>query len=867
MKRGPGLECRNEARRHLVRDQGWNGLDYVEVWDHQDGLTVYLLGQAPEDLGIANLRIEGCQPGAREVRVIDFKVCNQRDDERDECLHIGLDRPGDFSKYRLCVVELDGRGRPTERPFHGFDPRYACLEVDFKVGCPSELDCKTEPVCPAEPRVEPDIHYLAKDYASFRQLLLDRLALIMPEWRERHVPDLGVALVELLAYVGDHLSYYQDAVATEAYLGTARRRISVRRHVRLIDYAMHEGCNARAWVHLEVKTDQPFEIFPGDFCITGFPGGPAEGRPLQPAEVANFAGLYLVFEPVFGGDEKVVLIPEHNEIPFYTWGDRECCLPRGATRATLLDVWLPSDPWQAQQEAVEAGDHGKPPQEKEAPPPPTPPEQERPRKLKLQAGDLLLFEEVRGPKTHHEGDADLSHRHVVRLTRAHRDVDRLCDQPVVEIEWAAADALPFPLCLSSIGPPPGCELQDVSVARGNVFLVDHGETIPGEELKPAVPGRETAPACEGEGLPAEEEEVADRFRPRLERGPLTFRAPFPQPFRDAPASLLLAQDPRQALPQILRLDAGGASWQPRGDLLASGPADPCFTVEVDDDGNAWLRFGDGDCGRLPPARAQFKVDYRVGNGPEGNVGIGAIRHLVLKNRTLDVGLTVRNPLAARGGTAAEPLEEVRLLAPHAFRQDLQRAVTAEDYALLVERDFRDRVQRAAATLRWTGSWYEVLVAVDPEGGKQDESLLAEVEQKLRHYRRIGHDVAVRWAVPVALLVKLSVCVRSGYLRGHVEAALREALSNRRLPDGRRGFFHPDNLTFGQRIALSRLVEAAQAVTGVESVLVEKLERLGLGDREVAQGFLPLGPLEVAILDNDVRAPANGRLELKLEGGR
>ena len=58
----------------------------------------------------------------------------------------------------------------------------------------------------------------------------------MPDWQERHVPDLGIALVEVLAYVGDYLSYYQDAVATEAYLDTARRRISVRRHARLVDY-------------------------------------------------------------------------------------------------------------------------------------------------------------------------------------------------------------------------------------------------------------------------------------------------------------------------------------------------------------------------------------------------------------------------------------------------------------------------------------------------------------------------------------------------------------------------------------------------------------------------------------------------------
>ena len=60
----------------------------------------------------------------------------------------------------------------------------------------------------------------------------------------------GVTLVELLAYVGDYLSYQQDAVATEAYLETARCRVSVRRHTRLMDYFMHNGCNARAWVQL-----------------------------------------------------------------------------------------------------------------------------------------------------------------------------------------------------------------------------------------------------------------------------------------------------------------------------------------------------------------------------------------------------------------------------------------------------------------------------------------------------------------------------------------------------------------------------------------------------------------------------------------
>ena len=91
---------------------------------------------------------------------------------------------------------------------------------------------------------------MAKDYASFRRLMLDRLAVIMPEWKERNPADMSVMLVELLAYVGDHVSYFQDAVATEAYLGTARKRVSVKRHARLMNYLMHEGCNSRAWIFI-----------------------------------------------------------------------------------------------------------------------------------------------------------------------------------------------------------------------------------------------------------------------------------------------------------------------------------------------------------------------------------------------------------------------------------------------------------------------------------------------------------------------------------------------------------------------------------------------------------------------------------------
>ena len=121
------------------------------------------------------------------------------------------------------------------------------------------------------PRLRPEIDYLARDYQGFRRLMLDRLSLLVPGWQERSAADLGVTLVELLAYAADNLAYRQDAVANEAYLATARQRISVRRHARLVDYHLHEGCNARAFVHFDVN-GQNIALPKGTQLLTRVPG-------------------------------------------------------------------------------------------------------------------------------------------------------------------------------------------------------------------------------------------------------------------------------------------------------------------------------------------------------------------------------------------------------------------------------------------------------------------------------------------------------------------------------------------------------------------------------------------------------------------
>jgi len=860
------LACNSERRREAVRQQDeLYGLDYLDVDLDQRRLTVHFLGKAPQgeqEIQKQNVVIEGGRR-IRNIRVSSAVTHHSDDPEFDDTLEVVVERPGDFSTYTLRIVARDSEGHPQSHPL--FDPRYDTIDFNFKVECANDLDCATEPQCPPVERSQPEINYLAKDYESFRQLIFDRLALLMPDWRERHVPDIGVAIVELLAYTGDYLSYYQDAVATEAYLETARQRISVRRHARLVDYVLHEGSNARTWVTVTIE-GSPMEFDPRDlFFITRPKDAPSSLKiSLTPDDLRNLtSGGYEIFEPVT--HETIRLFQSHSEIHFYTWGDEECCLERGATSATLIG------------ELVKDEQHGPPPAYPQYGKPEEQSENQSQteeatatKKLWLRPSDFLIFEEVIGPKTANRSDADPVHRHVVRLTRVEASTDPLNGESIVEIEWAREDALPFPLCLSVLGPPPCCEIiRNVSVVRGNVVLVDHGKTIE-EDLVP-VPVDETVERCECEEMPSDTQLIAGLYGPMLKQGPLTFAQPLAP---NTPAAQALIQDIRKTLPQI-RLTSdpapnGDASWQPRSDLLDSSQGDQHFVAEIDNNGRAHLRFGDDDLGRLPAPSMTFKARYRAGNGPAGNVGGGSIAHVVFRKQKVDGGIfEVRNPLAASGGAEPEPIAEAKLFAPHAFRQELQRAIIADDYRALVERDFAGRVQRAAATLRWNGGRYEALVAVDEFGKEEaDPALLEAIKRRLRRYRRIGHDVVVKSARLVPLRIEMKVCVNSHYLSGHVKAELLELFSNRVLPDGRKGFFHADNLSFGEGIFLSSLVAKAQSVEGVENVEVTILERLGAGPQhEIDDGVLPLGPLEVAQLDNDPSLPENGTLGLQMGGGR
>jgi uncharacterized phage protein gp47/JayE len=537
---------------------------------------------------------------------------------------------------------------------------------------------------------------------------------------------------------------------------------------------------------------------------------------------------------VFETMEDSTLFQAHNRLLFYTWGARECCLPKGSTRATFKEHYP-----------------------------------------HLQPGDVLVFEEVLGLQTGEPEDADPTHRHAVRLTQVHLIEDPLGGQfanppsddsvSVTEIVWDAAEALPFPLCISAKTTQEDEQeyVEDISIALGNIILADHGLTLPAQPLGtvpqaalfrvPTLVGRDR---CE----PTPPKPIPPRFRPPLSERPLTHAAPYQS---TASAQSAMHWQVADAQPFITLTSGDELTWEPQRDLLNSDRFSREFVVETETDGTAYVRFGDDRYGKRPASGTTFTATYRVGNGVAGNIGAEALVHIV----STDSGIQqVRNPLPARGGIEPESLETVRQNAPYAFRTQ-ERAVTPEDYARVTER--HPEVQRAAATFRWTGSWYTVFVTVDRLGGLPvDEAFEQEMRQHLERYRMAGYDLEIDAPRFVSLEIEMAVCVKPDYFRSDVKKALLEVFSDRILPDGRRGVFHPDNFTFGQPVYLSQLYAIAQAVAGVASVEIIKFQRQETPSSEALnKGKLELGRLEIARLDNNPNFPERGVFRLTLEGGK
>jgi len=751
------------------------------------GVEKYALA---EKLGRENFRVSGPD---REVTVESVETGR-------DLVHIWIRQARETEEPDLHnpLYTLELMHVATVDPF--FSKLHFRLSQDLQVDVDC-LSCEEASIMSVD---LPYIDYLARDYASFRRLILDSLSQWSAAWRERSPADLGIMLVEIMAYAADYLSYYQDAAAAEAWLSTARQRVSIRRHARLLDYRLHEGCNSRVWIHVDVS--EATSLAGHTQFLSGV--GRLKLRHGEP-DLLSADPQVRVFESM----NNAQFHPEHNRMPIYTWRAREYGMRKGATRATL------------------GGEYSH-----------------------LDAGDAVVFEVVRVIQQgcNIDGslylvDIPLDQRHIVRLSKKPTTgTDLLYGQKITEIEWHSEDALPFDMPVHE-APEGTADPEPTTVARGNMVLCDHGWSLIGERLPQPL--------------------LRQSYGPALAHSGLTFAVPYDQ-CTAMSASQSLEQHAHDALANCTVWEfppygiGQSQRWEVRQDLLHSGQFERHFVIEINSRGIPLLRFGDGCTGRAPAIGAHMVANYRLGNGPAGNVGPDTIKSIVTNNAHI---LAVRNPQPAAGGAVPETLDHARLFAPKAYRRE-ERCVTEEDYRRIALR--HSEVKNIALISRPTGSWDTDFLYTQRVGGwSADRQFLQSFQDFLEPYRLLGRTLYLRPPDFAPLDIVLKVFLEERQPAAIVQHSLNARFSNRILPDGSVGFFHPDQFTFGQKLLLTSIVEAAQSVPGVASAAPLCFERWDGHQNGLRNGEIEAGKTEILRVDNDPAAPQRGQIQFKLEGGQ
>lgn len=743
----------------------------------------YLDKLNPATLGLQNIRILNAVTGSRLELVNPCLEFSAVADSNFFSLNLRLN-PQSGGDYKLQLINLS---QLEIDPF--FD------EATFSVNPQPQFELNAVNRNVEIESTKPEIDYLARDYTSFRKLMMDRLTMLLPGWQGDHPADLSAVIVELLANAADQLSYYQDAVATEAYLATARRRVSVKRHAKLIDYAMHEGCNARVWVHCQVQSSR-FELDKGQTFMSRVNNLPLavteELCRLNPSYIGSLPEFFETMQPIS-------LFQACNSLAIYTWGADEYFLAKGCCSITLQ---LPS------QEANGASEYFKP-------------------------GAVLLLEAI---ATEDNKAPNPLHRQVVKIIRVTRVSDPLTDGALLyQIDWSEKDALSFNMQVTKIVDNHKIVM---AIARGNMVLADHGRSRQEIlQLSAEHPGK----------LIFKQREVT--YAEALAT--------------TASASESLAQDPRQALPSIeLKETDSGQLWQVKPDLLNSDRFAQHFRVEIENNRQVTLQFGDGNLGKRPLASQQFIAKYRLGNGSQGNIGANSLAHVFWERPDNCAISLVYNPLPASGGIVPEPIEQVKLYAPTAFHKPL-RCVTVKDYASMAEQ--HPEVKRAAAVRRWTGSWETIFIAVERINDlPTDAAFIERMTAYLSQFKLLGQAIAVIPPAYIPLNIVLPIVLKPGFLFSQVQAELNRYFGNKVLTDGRKGYFNSDNFSFGTPVYLSRLINAALTIPGV-AWLNQSDEKFCFRrwhqatKRAHRQDSVYVGALEIIQVCNQLDRPEQGRI--------
>lgn len=660
--------------------------------------------------------------------------------------------------------------------------------------------------------------YLAKDFESIRELMITNINRLLPDWQEITAADMGIMIVEILAYVADYLSYRQDFAANEAYLETALLETSIKRHARLLGYFAQEGCASRTILTFEVS-DQ-LEIEAETAVLSGHSS-------IENRFITRNSDLF--HRSLNGGAtcfetrRDLIALPLLNRLKIHDFGLPDYTLYAGATSVI---VELPLEY-----------------KDKEVP---------------LKIDDIIVLQHITSADfLRHSRQPDQLTAHAVRLTLIEKMRHPLKEDvgaTLVNLQWNHKDALPSDLTVTVSSTETGKPSETTTAVFANAVEAEYGLTRKIE-------------------VPVTDSELADDWTPQISASPLYSLSINDNGNLLSISDFLSSEPDRITYPTLTLTDypltgseysIKATRWQPTRDLLGHGCSDRVFKADRNEDDSLTLRFGKHGMGRTPSLSRLYSAHVREAAGSSASIGANVLRVIAPEDTQFSTFasrlIQVNNPLPATAVIPRENSDSIRLKSTDMLR-DNKLCVTLDDYRN-VANSFNE-VKHANAWIITDEPWPYIHISIlAHHSNVVDETLTTLVRERLSICRLLGRRLIVTGPKPVPLQIIVRILPLEGHAVTEINKQIIAVIGN---TDTRqtKGFFSAEKIRFEQSLYANQLISDISDIEGVKALKLLAFRRMDTPGPALSE-VLTFRKGEIPLLSGRQNEPEGGEILIQFE---
>lgn len=234
-----------------------------------------------------------------------------------------------------------------------------------------------------------------------------------------------------------------------------------------------------------------------------------------------------------------------------------------------------------------------------------------------------------------------------------------------------------------------------------------------------------------------------------------------------------------------------------------------YVVDIDTDGIAKVRFGDGVKGIIPAAGNNVIATYKTTLGPDGKIKIGDLDNTSNINiQGVEYTLNTNNPNNSSGGSLYESNEELKNNIPNSIRS-LDRMVTYSDHISIVEE--LPGVARAEVDF-CCGKTIDIYIA-PTGGGIAQTSLLNSVQEIVEQKKMVATFPVVKAAGETDIILGATITARERVDLVETKTQVEDALVE---------FGEIENQRINSEIRISDLISLIDNLPNVDYVDLTKI---------------------------------------------